>query len=90
LKYSKQIIIQFKEFMPEDHHDIDALVIIPTYNEKENIGLLIPTIFACSTKLHILIVDDASPDGTQEVVTGLQRDYPGQLHLLSIDQLSLD
>jgi dolichol-phosphate mannosyltransferase len=83
LKYSKQVITQFKEFMPKDHHDIDALVIIPTYNEKENIGLLIPAIFACSANLHILIVDDASPDGTQEVVTSLQRDYPGQLHLIS-------
>jgi dolichol-phosphate mannosyltransferase len=69
--------------MPKDHHDIDALVIVPTYNEKENIGLLIPTIFACLPKLHILVVDDASPDGTQEVVIGLQRDYPGKLHLIS-------
>lgn len=68
--------------MTENHHDVDALVIIPTYNEKENIALLIPAILACSTRFHILVVDDASPDGTQHVVTDLQKIYPKQLHLL--------
>ena len=42
----------------------DSLVIIPTYNEKENIEKLIRTIFSLNKLFHILIVDDGSPDGT--------------------------
>ena len=60
-----------------------ALVIIPTYNEKENIALLIPAIFALSEGFHILVVDDASPDGTAQTVQALQKNYPQRLHLLS-------
>jgi dolichol-phosphate mannosyltransferase len=65
------------------HHPVDALVIIPTYNEKENISLLIPAILNHTTNFHILVVDDASPDGTQELVRGLQAIYPGKVHLLN-------
>ncbi len=59
-----------------------ALVIIPTYNEKENIYKLIPEIFSLPEELDILIVDDGSPDGTAGIVKSLQPKYPEQLFLL--------
>lgn len=59
-----------------------ALVIVPTYNEKENIKDLIETVMALPSKFHMLIVDDNSPDGTQDIVTGMQKKYQGRLHLL--------
>lgn len=57
------------------------LVIIPTYNEKENIENIINAVFALETPFHILIVDDGSPDGTARIVEDLIRKYPNQLHL---------
>jgi len=60
----------------------DSLVIIPTYNEKENIVRMIETIFSLSKAFHILIVDDGSPDGTAELVKQQQQLYPGQLFLI--------
>eukprot|EP01132_Coremiostelium_polycephalum_P000712 gene712-883_t len=72
--------------MRKYHHDVDALVIIPTYNEAANIALLIETIFADFPLTHLLIVDDASPDGTSQIVTFLQANYPHQLHLLTRPQ----
>ena len=59
----------------------DALVIIPTYNEKENIVLLLGYIFSLKKKFHVLVIDDASPDGTAGVVAPLQKVYPTQLYL---------
>ena len=46
----------------------DTLVIIPTYNEKENIEAIIKTVFEQDKKFHILVVDDNSPDGTAAIV----------------------
>lgn len=63
----------------------DVLVIIPTYNEKENIQLIIEAVFSLSTAFHVLVVDDNSPDGTAEIVQSLQErfnDQGEQLHLL--------
>lgn len=62
----------------------DSLVIIPTYNEKENIELIINAVFSLSHKFDILIVDDGSPDGTGNIVKNLQaKDHGGRiLHLL--------
>lgn len=57
------------------------LVIIPTYNEKDNIGNIISAVFALEEDFHILIVDDSSPDGTGEIVQNLLAVHPGQLHL---------
>jgi dolichol-phosphate mannosyltransferase len=54
-----------------------ALVIIPTYNEKENIGLIIPAIKALLPDIHILVVDDNSPDGTSQIVTDLSQTQSG-------------
>ncbi|MEM9824815.1 MAG: glycosyltransferase, partial [Bacteroidota bacterium] len=47
-----------------------ALVIIPTYNEKENIAKMIEAVFAVSADFHLLIVDDGSPDGTARIIEG--------------------
>lgn len=57
------------------------LVIIPTYKEKENIEQIIRRVFSLSAPFDILIVDDASPDGTPEIVRNLQKEYPEQLFL---------
>jgi dolichol-phosphate mannosyltransferase len=62
---------------------IKNLVIIPTYNEKENIEKMIQKIFSLATPFHILIVEDNSPDGTAEIVKSLQNKYEGKLHMLS-------
>ena len=51
----------------------DSLIIIPTYNEKENIEKIITKIFSLEKLFHILIVDDGSPDGTAEIVNRLQK-----------------
>jgi len=61
---------------------INKLVIIPTYNEAANIGLLINKIYALGIGLAVLVVDDNSPDGTADIVRRLQGDYP-DLHMLS-------
>ncbi len=58
------------------------LVIIPTYNERENIVKMIQTVFKLSMPFHILIVDDGSPDGTGQMVKDLQEEFSSQLHLL--------
>jgi dolichol-phosphate mannosyltransferase len=58
-----------------------SLVIIPTYNEKENIENIINAVFALDYPFHILIVDDGSPDGTARIVEDLKQKYPTTLHL---------
>ncbi len=52
----------------------DSIVIIPTYNEKENIENIIRAVFALPKSFHILIIDDGSPDGTAFIVRGLMQD----------------
>ena len=59
----------------------DALVIIPTYNEKENIESIIRATFNQEKEFHILIVDDSSPDGTSKIVETLILKFPNQLFL---------
>lgn len=59
----------------------DALVIIPTYNEKENIEAIIRAVFKQPKAFDILIVDDNSPDGTAEIVKNLMNEFPNQLFL---------
>lgn len=59
----------------------DGIVIIPTYNEKENIARLIINVFSLQRNFHILVVDDNSPDGTAEVVKNLQERFKEQLFL---------
>ena len=63
-----------------------SLIIIPTYNELENINLMIDVIFSISNKTHILVVDDSSPDGTSHIVKKLQKKYSQNLFLLERKQ----
>lgn len=58
----------------------DSLVIIPTYNEKENIEKIIRKVFSLPYQFEILIIDDGSPDGTSQIVKGLQDEFP-MLHI---------
>jgi dolichol-phosphate mannosyltransferase len=59
------------------------LVIIPTYNELENVEAIVRAVFALSEPFHVLIVDDGSPDGTAQIVKNLQAsEFQGKLHLL--------
>ena len=59
----------------------DVLVIIPTYNEKENIEAIIRATFSQEKAFHVLVVDDNSPDGTAEIVENLQQEFPSQLFI---------
>lgn len=61
---------------------MEKLVIIPTYNEKENVNEIIRAIFDLNQGFHILIIDDNSPDGTAAVVKSLMQHHPGELFLL--------
>ena len=60
----------------------NALVIIPTYNEVENIERITRNVFSLQRNFHILVVDDNSPDGTAETVVQLQDDFSDKLFLL--------
>lgn len=60
----------------------DSLVIIPTYNEKENIANIIEAVFALEYDFDILVIDDNSPDGTAQIVKDKQQSHAGRLHLL--------
>ncbi|MBL7868317.1 polyprenol monophosphomannose synthase [Flavobacterium lindanitolerans] len=59
----------------------DGIVIIPTYNEIENIESIIRTVFSLQKPFHVLIIDDNSPDHTAQKVIALQEEYPGRLFL---------
>lgn len=59
----------------------DSLVIIPTYNEKENIEFIIRKVFSLHQKFDILVIDDGSPDGTAQIVKILLQEFPEQLYL---------
>lgn len=61
---------------------VDSLVIIPTYNEKENVVQMIKMVFSLEKDFHILIIDDGSPDGTAELVKAQQQSYPDALFLI--------
>jgi len=60
----------------------DNLVIIPTYNEKENIEKIIRAVFSLPKAFDLLIIDDGSPDGTASIVKRLQNEFPGKLHMV--------
>ncbi len=61
----------------------DSIVIIPTYNEKENIEKIIRAVFALEKPFHILVIDDGSPDGTASIVKGLmQQEFAQQLFII--------
>ena len=60
----------------------DSVVIIPTYNEKENIENIINAVFALPVMFDVLIIDDNSPDGTAAIVERMKKQWDGRLHLL--------
>ena len=60
----------------------DSIVIIPTYNEKENIENIIRAVFGLEKEFHILVIDDGSPDGTANIVKRLQETFAGRLFLV--------
>jgi dolichol-phosphate mannosyltransferase len=60
----------------------DSIIIIPTYNEKENIERMIRTVFNLPKQFNILIVDDNSPDGTAAIVKNLQVEFPDRLFIV--------
>ncbi len=59
----------------------DSIIIIPTYNERENLEKMVRKVFSLKKDFHLLIVDDNSPDGTAQIVKDLQKEFPGKLHL---------
>jgi dolichol-phosphate mannosyltransferase len=59
----------------------DVIVIIPTYNEKENIEAIIRAVFKQKKAFHVLVVDDTSPDGTSEIVRALTDEFKDQLFI---------
>lgn len=59
----------------------ERIVIIPTYNEKENIENIIRKVFSLNMEFHILIVEDNSPDGTAAIVKRLMQEFPDKLHI---------
>ena len=59
----------------------DSLVIIPTYNEKENIEKIIRFVFSLPKVLHVLIIEDNSPDGTADIVKKLLKEFPDKLFI---------
>jgi dolichol-phosphate mannosyltransferase len=58
------------------------VIIIPTYNEKENIEKIIRKVFSLPQGFHILVIDDGSPDGTADIVKRLQKEFADNLHIL--------
>lgn len=59
----------------------DSIVIIPTYNEKENVEAMIRKVFSLPQAFDVLIIDDGSPDGTAQIVKKLQIEFPNQLFI---------
>lgn len=60
---------------------MEKIVIIPTYNEKDNIASIITAVFGLDQQFHVLVIDDGSPDGTADIVRLLQTEHPGELFL---------
>jgi dolichol-phosphate mannosyltransferase len=63
------------------NRQLEKIVIIPTYNERENITNILDAIFQLAQGFHVLVIDDSSPDGTAQIVRQLQSKYAGKLFL---------
>lgn len=68
--------------MSMDTQTADSIVIIPTYNERENIERIIRAVFALEHGFHILVIEDGSPDGTAGIVKDLQKEFPERLFMI--------
>jgi dolichol-phosphate mannosyltransferase len=62
---------------------VSAIVVLPTYNEVDNITPALESLLACDPDLEVLVVDDASPDGTAKVAEAVASEHPGRIHLLN-------
>lgn len=60
----------------------DSVVIIPTYNEKENIAAIIDAVMALPHAFDVLVIDDGSPDGTATIVRSKMKERPGRIHMI--------
>ncbi|MFY9465612.1 MAG: polyprenol monophosphomannose synthase [Sediminibacterium sp.] len=60
---------------------MEKIVIIPTYNERENIVAIVHAVFNLNKEYHVLVIDDGSPDGTADVVRSMMAEFPDQLFL---------
>jgi dolichol-phosphate mannosyltransferase len=60
----------------------NSIVVIPTYNERENIERMIHTIFSLAHPFHVVIIDDNSPDGTAAIISALKKQYADRLHMI--------
>lgn len=58
------------------------MVVVPTYNERKNLGRLVPMVLEADPTLDVLVVDDASPDGTGEIADALSAEHPGRVYVL--------
>ena len=67
--------------MPSFFINVEKLVIIPTYNERENINHILHAIFNLNENFHVLVIDDSSPDGTASIVKGLQSKFSRKLFI---------
>lgn len=77
------LTLQRKDQLVSYMNESDSIVIIPTYNEKENIEKIIRAVFALEKCFHILVIDDGSPDGTAAIVKGLmQQEFTNRLFLI--------
>ncbi len=77
------LTLQRKDQLVSYMNESDSIVIIPTYNEKENIEKIIRAVFALEKGFHILVIDDGSPDGTAAIVKGLmQQEFTDRLFLI--------
>jgi dolichol-phosphate mannosyltransferase len=59
----------------------DSIILIPTYNEKENVEKMLRKVFSLNHDFHVLIIDDGSPDGTADIVKSLITEFPSKLFL---------
>ena len=67
-----------------------TLIVIPTFNERENINPLLNSIFSLKISLDVLILDDNSPDGTKNVVIENKKKYKDRLHLINREKKQPD
>ena len=70
------------QYFKDDKLMKDSLVIIPTYNEKENVVRMLETVMSLEFPFDVLVVDDGSPDGTAQLVQEVAGSYPERIHLL--------
>ena len=64
---------------------MEKLLIIPTYNERDNVAQILKVVFDLQQEFHVLIIDDGSPDGTASIVKELQKEFPG-MPVVKVDE----